>query len=394
MENSSWWDPATREEGGLMSKSAERAKQQVVLTGADVDLLRRVYDIGEWFTWDRTPTGYTNHSFFIAASTGKYVLRRSNMDWKIRKGADAMRFEVRLIDHLRERAYPAPQIIPTREGDRHFTHQGAFYLMTAFIAGDPYEEGNTAHLLAAGEALGRYHRLVRTLSGPSYASAPILEPRAIGALDRAEHLVASFLSAEERRHLRNQTSYLRSQFASIPRALAEGYPALNKQVIHGSFSETCLIFAGDALAGVLDYDRARYESVATDLAIAIRSFCHHSGRDERYWIDLDYTRCRDLLAAYQEVNPLPEEELRALPLFLRQHLAIKALKRCDNFLWRNSVAPQEEVRARKLAKRLEAGAARLRWLEEHSRELVAAFVDEVDTDRLAPTVWRERVSWT
>jgi homoserine kinase type II len=360
-----------------------RAKQQVVLTGADVDLLRRVYDIGEWFTWDRTPTGYTNHSFFIAASTGKYVLRRSNMDWKIRKGADAMRFEVRLIDHLRERGYPAPQIIPTREGDRHFTHQGAFYLMTAFIAGDPYEEGNTAHLLAAGEALGRYHRLVRTLSGPSYASAPILEPRAISALDRAEHLVAPFLSAGERRHLRNQVSYLRSQFASIPRALAEGYPALTKQVIHGSFSETCLIFAGDALAGVLDYDRARYEAVATDLAIAIRSFCHHSRRDERYWIDLDYSRCRDLLAAYQEVNPLPEEELRALPLILRQHLAIKALKRCNNFLWRNSVAPQEEARARKLAKRLEAGAARLRWLEEHSRELVAAFVDE-----------RERVSWT
>jgi Ser/Thr protein kinase RdoA (MazF antagonist) len=371
-----------------------RAKQQVVLTGADVDLLRRVYDIGEWFIWDRTPTGYTNHSFFIATSTGKYVLRRSNMDWKIRKGADAMRFEVRLIDHLRERGYPAPQIIPTREGDRHFTHQGAFYLMTAFIAGDPYEEGNTAHLLAAGEALGRYHRLVRTLSGPSAASAPILEPRAISALDRVEDLVAPFLSAGERKHLRNQISYLRSQFASIPRALAEGYPELNKQVIHGSFSETCLIFAGDALAGVLDYDRARYEAVATDLAIAIRSFCHHSGRDEKYWIDLDYTRCRDLLAAYQEVNPLPEEELRALPLILRQHFAIKALKRCDNFLWRNSVAPQEEARARTLAKRLEAGAARLRWVEEHSRELVAAFVDEVDTDRLASKVWRERVSWT
>ena len=378
MENLSWRDPATRGEGGLMSENAERsrtAKQQVILTGADVDLLRRVYDIGEWFTWDRTPTGYTNHSFFIATSTGKYVLRRSNMDWKIRKGGDAMRFEVRLIDHLRERGYPAPQIIPTREGDRHFTHQGAFYLMTAFIAGDPYEEGNTAHLLAAGEALGRYHRLVRTLSGPSYASAPILEPRAISALDRAEHLVAPFLSAGERRHLRNQTSYLRSQVASIPRAVAEGYPALNKQVIHGSFSQSCLIFAGDALTGVLDYDRARFEAVVTDLAIAIRSFCLHSGRDERYWIDFDYTRCRDLLAAYQEVELLPEEELRALPLILRQHFAIKALKKCNNLLWRNSVAPQEAARARKLAKKLEAGAARLRWLEEHSRELIAAFVD-------------------
>jgi homoserine kinase type II len=359
------------------------AKQQVVLTGADVDLLHRVYDIGEWFTWDRTPKGYTNHSFFIATSTGKYVLRRSNMHWKTRKGADAMKFEVRLIDHLRERGYPAPQIIPTREGDRYLGHQGAFYLMTAFIAGDPYGKGNTAHLLAAGEALGRYHRLVRTLSGSSYASSPVLEPRAISTLDRVEHLVAPFLSAEEREHLRNQTSYLRSQFASIPRAVAERYPALNKQVIHGSFSATSLIFSGDALAGVLDYDRARFEAVATDLAIAIRSFGPHRGGDEKPWIDLDYTRCRDLLAAYQEVEPLAEEELRALPLILQQHFAIKALKRCDNFLWRTSVAPQEAARAQKLAKRLEKVAARLRWLEEHSQELVAAFVDK-----------RERVSWT
>jgi homoserine kinase type II len=370
-----------------MSENAERsrtANQQVVLSGSDVDLLRRVYDIGEWFTWDRTPTGYTNHSFFITTSTGKYVLRRSNMHWKTRKGADAMKFEVRLIGHLRECGYPAPQIIPTREGDRYFAHQGAFYLMTAFIVGAPYDEQNTAHLLVAGEALGRYHRLVRTLSGPSYASPPILGPRAISTLDRAEHLVAPFLSAEEREHLRNQTSYLRSQFASIPRAVAERYPALNKQVIHGSFSATSLIFTGDALAGVLDYDRARFEAVATDLAIAIRSFCLHRGRNERRWADLDYTRCRDLLAAYQGVEPLPEEELRALPLILRQHFAIKALKRCDNLLWRNTIAPQEAARARrKLAKRLEKGAARLRWLEEHSRELVAAFGDE-----------RERVSWT
>jgi homoserine kinase type II len=365
-----------------MSETRERTlatERQVVLTNVAVDLLRRAYGVGDWFSWDRTPTGYSNHSFFIIASSGNYVLRRSNIYRSVRKGAEAMEFEVRLIEHLRQRGYPAPRIIPTREGERYFEHQGAFYLMTAFIRGCPYEGHNPAHLLAAGEGLGLYHRLVRTLAPPYYASPSysltIPGTQAIDVLDRAERLAGSLLSAGERRNLHDQVSYLRSQFASIPPAIAEVYPRLNKRVIHGSFSESCLIFDGDELAGVLDYDRARFEAVTADLAIAIRSFCHHTRRDDGHWSGLDYARCRDLLAAYQEVEPLPEEELRALPLILReQHFVMKVLKRCDNFVQRNSVVPQEAERARKLARRLEAEAVRLRWLEEHGRELVAALV--------------------
>ena len=83
---------------------------QAVLSGAVVEALHKAYDTGDWLDWRRTPQGSTNISFFVTASSGRYVLRCSTA----RKSLDAIRFEVRLIEYLRARDYPAPAIIRTR----------------------------------------------------------------------------------------------------------------------------------------------------------------------------------------------------------------------------------------------------------------------------------------
>ena len=136
-----------------------------------VDALGKAYKIGDWLDWQRTPQGSTNISFFVTASSGRYVLRCSTA----RKSLDAMQFEVRLIEYLRERGYPAPAIIPTRRGEEYAEHNGTFYLMTAFIPGSPYDPEDMSHLLAAGRGLGLYHQLVKDFPGPYYyRPSPVL----------------------------------------------------------------------------------------------------------------------------------------------------------------------------------------------------------------------------
>ena len=365
--------------GEATQPAALTARKLVVLPDEDVDMLCRAYDIGDWLSWERIQGGRSNHSFFVTASSGNYVLRRSNTRKSVGKNAEALRFEVRLIDHLRERGYPAPQIIPTRGGERYFEHDGLFYLMTAFIAGSSYDPENPEHLLAAGDGLGRYHRLVSTLSGPYYAHRSSLltnlGPEGIGALDVVERLAQPFLDIEERKRLHDSVSYLQNQFVDVPRAIVEVYPGLSKLVIHGSFGRSTLLFAGDTLIGVVDYDRARFEVRAMDLAVTIKGFCRDYESGEDYWVGLDYARCRDLLAAYREVESLPKEEFRALPLIFRgQHLA-KVQERCQNLVNKNAVVPQEAKDVRKLATKIEQETARLRWLETHSDDLLAAIVD-------------------
>jgi Ser/Thr protein kinase RdoA (MazF antagonist) len=361
------------------ARGAQTARKLVVLPDEAVAMLRRAYDTGDWLSWERIQGGRSNHTFFVTASSGNYVLRRSNTRKSVGKNAEAVRFEVRLIDYLRERGYPAPQIIPTRGGERYVEHDGLFYLMTAFIAGSSYDPENPEHLLAAGDGLGRYHRLVSTLSGPYYAHRSSLltnlGPEGVGVLDQVKRLAEPFLDIEERKRLQDSVSYLQNQFVGVSRAIVELYPGLSKLVIHGSFGRSTLLFAGDTLIGVVDYDRARFEVRVMDLAVTIKGFCRDYKSGEDYWIGLDYARCRDLLAAYLEVEPLPKEELRALPLIFRgQHLA-KVQERCGNLVNKNALVPQEAKDVLKLVTKVEQETARLHWLETHSADLLAAFED-------------------
>jgi Ser/Thr protein kinase RdoA (MazF antagonist) len=349
---------------------------QAVLSSAVVDALRKAYDIGDWLDWQRTPQGSTNISFFVTASSGRYVLRCSTA----RKSLDAMRFEVQLIGYLRARGYPAPVIIPTRRGEGYAEHNGTFYLMTAFIPGRPYDPENVSHLLAAGRGLGLYHRLVKEFPGkPYFRPSPVPNspgPTGTGNLTRVCPLAGRFLTADEQKRLNSDFSYISSQFIDVQRELAEIYPRLNRLIIHGSFGRSALIFDGERLTGIVDYDRATHGLCGMDLAYTVKAFCRiHDQHREEYRVGFDYSRYRALILAYREVEPLAREEIQALPLIFREQRLVKVLNKCNNLLTKDAVVPQEAKDVRKLATMAAREAIRLRWLEAHGEDLRAALLD-------------------
>jgi homoserine kinase type II len=341
-----------------------------------VDALCKIYDIGDWLDWQRTPQGSTNISFFVTASSGRYVLRCSTA----RKSLDAMRFEVQLIGYLRNRGYPAPTIIQTRRGEGYAEHNGCFYLMTAFIPGSPYDPENVSHLVAAGRGLGLYHQLVKDFPGPPYfRPSPILNSLGLTgtcSLTRVTPLADRFLGTDEQKRLNSDFSYISSQFIAVQREMAEIYPRLKKLIIHGSFGRSALIFESERLIGVVDYDRATYGMCGMDLAYTVKALCRiHDQRSEEYRIGFDYSRYRALLLAYREVEPLAREEIQALPLVFREQRLVKVLHKCNNLLTKDAAVPQEAKDVRKLATMAAREAIRLRWLQAHSEDLRAAVLD-------------------
>jgi homoserine kinase type II len=347
-----------------------------VLPHEVVDALGKAYDVGDWLDWQRTPQGSTNISFFVTASSGRYVLRRSTA----RKSLDAMRFEVQLIGYLRDRGYPAPAIIPTRRGEGYAEHNGTYYLITAFIPGSPYDPEDKSHLLAAGRGLGLYHQLVKQFPGPHYRrpspALTSLGPTGVRGLTQVSPLASRLLSADEQKRVESDFAYISSQFIDVQRELVEIYPGLNQLIIHGSFGRSALIFEGERLIGIVDYDRATHGICGMDLAYTIKAFCRiHDQRSEDYRVGLDYQRCRDLVLAYREVEPLAPEEIQALPLIFREQRLVKVLNKCHNLLTKDAIVPQEAKDMRKLATMAEREAIRLRWLEAHGEDLRAALLD-------------------
>jgi len=347
--------------------------QRDTLAPETVEALQRLYDIGEWLAWERTPKGSSNVSFFLTTTCGRYVLRQSNR----RKSGTALRFEVRLIDYLRSRGYPAPEPVPTWTGEQYADVDGHLFLMTAFIPGSPYDAGREAHLVAAGRGLGLYHRLVAEFPGPYYHQpSPFLialGTRGLGRLAEVQLATRALLSAGERRRLEDALARVGGQLVRVQKALGELYRDLPKLIVHGSFGRSALIYRDDELVGVVDYDRASLEARAMDLAYSVKAFCRvHDDGSPEHRIGLDYPRCRAFLDAYREVEPLAAEELRSLPLIFRAQRLAKVLRKCHNFLVKNAMVPQQPKDARKLMVMLEREAVRLRWLEEHAADLQIA----------------------
>ena len=348
-----------------------------VLSSEAVDALRQAYDIGNWLDWQRTPKGSSNVSFFVTASSGKYVLRRSHS----RKNVEAIRFEIKLIDYLREKGYPAPDLVMTRQREGYVEHDGVLYLMTRFIPGHPYDPENPNHLFASGHGLGLYHRLVKDLPGPYYRrpvpALTTLEPTGIKGLTAIDRLAKLYLSTEEQKRLMDGFSYVQSQCINVCQSMVEISPRLSNRIIQGSFGRSALIFHGDTLSGVVDYDRATYELLGMDLAYAIKAFCRIHDEDSKdYRIGFDYARCRDFLLAYREAESLPVEEIQALPLIFRGQRLVKVQNKCDNLLRKDAVVPQEAKDVRKLAIMVEREARRLCWLEGHREALLATLMNE------------------
>ncbi|HWP34622.1 MAG TPA: phosphotransferase [Thermodesulfobacteriota bacterium] len=348
------------------------AERDLLPAGA-VAALSQAYDTGRWVEWRRTPKGSANVSFFVTATSGRYVLRRSGA----RKSRAALEFEVAVIDYLRRCGYPAPEVIRTRAGRGYAEHDGALYLLTRFIPGDPYDPDDARHLAAAGRGLALYHRLARRFPGWPLRLGP-LSLAALGCagparLAEAAGLARPLLEPGERPRFDEACAYLRAQFATVHRELAARSRALDRLVIHGSFGRSALIFAGERLAGVVDYDRAAYELRGLDLAYTAKAFCRvHDRARPDYRIGLDYDRCRALMAAYREVERLSPETAGALPVVLRAQRLRKVLTKCANFVTKHAAAPQGPKDARKLATMAAREGARLSWLERNGRPLAEA----------------------
>src|SRR5439155_595005 len=144
---------------------------------------------------------------------GRFVLRRSND----RKDIAGLLFELRLIEHLRAKGYPAPALVATRAGQKFHQHEKIFYILTRFIPGIGYDSQNPRHLQEAGRGLALYHRVIQGFPGPHYErpSSPTtstLWTNSFTGRGEVERIVEKFLDNEELRRWIDTLTLLKEQF--------------------------------------------------------------------------------------------------------------------------------------------------------------------------------------
>jgi homoserine kinase type II len=272
------------------------------------------YDVGTGQSWQKIERGYVNEKWLVETPTGRYVLKRRHPSLC---QPDLVAAQHALISHLHAVGFAAPEIVRTRRGGTSVRWNARMYELQKRIPGDPGDRLRPAHVCAAAWTLGHYHRLVSGFDRPVlHRLGPRYSPLVLtSTLER--------LNGECRRPITVETQPILNRLKEHARHLAEQLGQLEnlpELVIHGDYYAGNILFRGDEIAGVVDYDQAHWSARAQEVAEATIYFAQEPGARFRHIVYsgvLDLDAVPRFLAAYADNVRLTGEEIRALPHLVR-----------------------------------------------------------------------------
>jgi homoserine kinase type II len=284
----------------------------------------RSYSLGRLSTASRAAQGFVNENWILVTSQGRFFLKRRAPHLCL---PDLIRAQHHLIRWLRQAGFPAPAIVPTITGETFLALDGELYDVQVYIDGQPYNHDRASHLRAAALTLGRYHKLVR-----GFAAEPLCSPGELYSPDILSAILASLTDAwevESDDELADHSRQLRTHLTSLEARFSQHGP-LPRLVIHGDYYADNLIFADDTIVGVVDYDKARRQPRVAELAEALIYFASPLPGDFKHLVYPGVLRWEPLmrfLRSYASASGLDEEEIRALPDYVRCIWLSMSLKR-------------------------------------------------------------------
>jgi Ser/Thr protein kinase RdoA (MazF antagonist) len=212
------------------------------------------------------------------------------------------------MQHSLSRFLPyIPRIIFTKEGSPYAQIGEDFFLLTKYVEGDFFIE-KLEQSVNCASALGEMHKTALEKL-PSQSDFIDSTEETLRFIDMAEGL--NFPSLDLKRSILNKM-----------RESAAKYKATNigkKGWLHGDFSPFNMVFKGDQLIAVNDFDNVAFGVLARDLAecLLTHTGINYAGTTSSLRTPIrrtiDSSRMKAMYIAYLEKNPISSSELVDLP---------------------------------------------------------------------------------
>jgi homoserine kinase type II len=253
------------------------------------------------------PRGRVNTSYHLWAGGQRWFLRVAEG-----KTEADVRFEAAVHAALAEARFPAPRLRPAADGRPFAPAAGKPAMLFGYAPGELREaaEAGPALCRRVGEQLGRLH----DLSGGLLPERPNpYGPACVAGW--LEGLSAGPGEAE----LAEALPVLREEGRA-----AAALPGAPRGLVHGDLFPDNVLWVGDRIAAVLDWEMSCTEAFAWDLAVAVDAWCY----TDRHRPE----RARALLDGYRSRRALEPETAAALHAFARFQALRFALGRIRTFL--------------------------------------------------------------
>jgi Ser/Thr protein kinase RdoA (MazF antagonist) len=300
----------------------------------------------------------------VTAEKGTFLLKRRPRG---RDDLERVAFAHTVQQHLAARAFPVTALLETIDGratalnlDNHI------YEFFRFVEGTRYD-GSAAATREAGRQLAIFHRHLARLPAPPDRSEWCFHNSTL--VRRHLKLIASGKRTGSRSKAQTVVESLLVRYdRSSDRANRFGFDSWKQQIIHGDWHPGNILFQGDRIVAVVDFDSVRVSPPPTDLANGMLQFSIVGDKpDPADWPDhFDRARLLEFLAGYREITRLSERKLHSLiDLMIETMIAEAVLPiAATGFFGHLSGLPFLDMIVRKT-----------KWLRRRRRELTQAMFE-------------------
>ena len=279
-----------------MGMSTPDTKVREQFETAELAIVLSHYDIGVIEAIREFPRGSRKApKLLIRSDTGRYLLKR-----RARGKADPYKvaFCHGIQIHLADRQFPLPHLIGTRRDNNSMLRwEGAIYELFEYIKGSGYDSSLEA-TADAGKTLALFHKLLRDYE--SGYEPPQGSYHASRAVDASLRKVPETLARVDAPPMRNDPQGVRAVIDDLHAAYADaaervratGIDQWAGQIVHSDWHPGNMLFRGNRVVAVIDYDTARIQQRVLDIGNGALQFSILGGNeDPTSWPDyLDETR--------------------------------------------------------------------------------------------------------
>ncbi len=249
------------------------------------------YDLGTYTQSDAIPQGTVQTNYVLQTTQGTYVFR-----YYENRSRGSVLFESDLLAYLTAHHYPSPPQVKNTQGRYVGTYRQKPYIIFAFLEGHPIEDPSAYHWQQLIQKAAELQTVTRGFQSPYVSDRWNYDPALCRTLAHAEATKLNTQNAWEK------FAWLAHTLTTLELPLS-----LPRGICHCDFHFSNVLFQGDELVALLDFDDANYTYLPFDLVGLIE-----------YWAwpwsaaILDVTKARSVVQAYMQHRPMPLVEQRHL----------------------------------------------------------------------------------
>lgn len=259
----------------------------------EMQIMLADYDMGVVSYFSPLADGTVQTNYLVETSCGKYVLRYyENRTYK------QVQFEVQLLQHLMNNHFPCAPIIPTASGTPYVYNKKP-YVLFQFIEGEQIEYPNPQQRSS----------LIYTIADLAKCTESLKLKYADSRLSYNKPSLESLVE-ETVKQKQTANAYEKKEWYLRELSTLELPEDLSMGVCHCDYYYKNILYAGDDVKALLDFDDANYTYLFFDILSIIHFF--KSGFDHENWNQfnrnepiLDFAEAGKTLALFEEKYPIP-----------------------------------------------------------------------------------------